>query len=200
MPEQINPETELLREQIASERAFQRRRGISVMVIWAAETIFCLWGSISLWIKGLDWLALILFCVGVFFAYQITSGLKLYRWGKTPPADDEIAQRRQEERVYLFQAAHGHLPSEWRLPSLLIRITLGLLITAYCIWYIVYHGPQVGGPEILAGLGLLVCISTLVEWRRARRLKMESGTILAERLLYGENTEGEQEINEQEEA
>jgi hypothetical protein len=197
MSEQINPETELLREQIAKERAFQRRRGIFIMAVWATEAILCLWGTLSLWLNGLGWLALILFCIGAFFAYQITSGIKLYRWGKTPIANDEVAQRRQEERIQLFQAAHGQLPSEWRLPSLLTKLTLGLLITTYGIWYIIYHGPQMGGPEGLAGLGLLICATTLVEWKRARRLKTESGAILAERLHAGENTEGVQELNEQ---
>jgi hypothetical protein len=196
MSEQINPETELLYEQIARERGFHRRRGIFVIVIWAAETIFCLWGSLSLWIKGFGWIALILFCVGVFFAYQITTGVKLYRWGKTLPADDEIVQRRQEERMYLFQAAHGKIPSEWRLPALLTKIALGLLIIVYCIWYVIHDGLQFGGPEILAVLGLLICGMTLVEWKRARRLKKESGAILAERLYAGENTEGVQELGD----
>lgn len=196
MPEQINPETELLYEQLTHERVFQRRRGIFIMGLWAAEALFCLWGSISLLIQGLGWLALILFCVGVFFAYQMTTGMKLYRWGKTPVANTEVAQRRQEDRMQLFQAAHGQLPSEWRLPALLTKITLGLLITVYGIWYIIHHGLQLGGPEILAGLGLLLCVATLVEWKRARQFKKEGGDILAERLHAGENSEGVQEINE----
>jgi hypothetical protein len=196
MTAQINPETELLYEQLARERAFQRRRGIFIIGLGAAETLFCLWGSISLWVQGLGWLALILFCVSIFFAYQITAGVKLYRWGKTPIANDEVAQRRQEERMQLFQAAHGQLPSEWQLPALLTKITLGLLIMMYSIWYIIHHGLQLGGPEILAGLGLLLCGETLAEWRRARHLKMEGGAILAERLHAGENTEGTQEIDQ----
>jgi hypothetical protein len=196
MTAQINPETELLYEQLVRERVFQRRRGIFVIGLGAAETLFCLWGSISLWNQGLGWLALILFCVGIFFAYQITTGIKLYHRGKTSIASDEVAQRRQEDRIQLFQAAHGQLPSEWRLPALLTKISLGLLITMYGIWYIIHHGLQLGGPEILAGLGLLLCSVTLVEWKRARHLKMKGGAILAERLHAGENTEGIQEIDE----
>ncbi len=199
MPEQINPESELLYAQIVRDRAFQRRRGILTTILWAVGTILYLWATLALWINGIGWLALVMLAISVFFGYQIMTGVKLYLWGKTPIAKDEIALRRQEERVYLFRAAHGQIPREWRLPSLLTKAALGLLFVGYSIWYMLHKGSQVGAPIFFASFGLSICVLTAFEWRRARRLKMESGAILAERLYAGENTEGIQEANEQEE-
>ena len=200
MSERNNPETELLSEQIAQERVFLRRRGLIAITLWTAGMIFYLWSAMAFWINHLTWLALVMLAASTVFGYQIYRGIKLYRRGRASITQAEITQRRQEERMKLFQAAHGQLPSELRLLSLLTRAGFGVLLTGYSLWYIMRSGPLWGGPELLAIFGLLLCSSTAVDWRRAKRLQMESRAILAERLRSGEYTEGAAEINEQKEA
>jgi fatty acid desaturase len=190
MPAQTNPEAELLNSQIAHERRYLRHRGITAIILWLAALILTGWMAINFWIIHPNWLTPLLCGVCIFFGYLAFRGFNDYRTGKSPATQEEIAYRRQSDRMYLFQTALGHIPPQWRPLSLFTNSFLSILIVITGIWSIIANSrDNLIGALLLIILGLCLCGFTLIEWRRAHRLQTTSRAMLAERLQNGENTQ-----------
>ncbi|GHO69105.1 hypothetical protein KSC_079970 [Ktedonobacter sp. SOSP1-52] len=191
-----NPEAEFLREEIAKERAAQRRRGLRAMIIFCATLFLCSLTTLrALFTQQPLVVSLFLLLLMGLLIWGIYNGMRNYRTGKLPIATIDIEERRLQERAFLFASAQGQIPRTLGLPSLITKGVLALLCLGWSTDLLVLYGASQGIATFaiifLFPLGVLLVSVTIRDWLRRRRLLRESADILAERLMLGEITEGQ---------
>ena len=191
-----NPEAEFLREEIARERAGQRRGGLRAIVIFGATLFLCALTTLrALFTQQPLVVPLFLLFLMALLIWGIYNGVRNYRTGKSPIAAIDIEERRLQERAFLFASAQGQVPRELGLPSLITKGVLAFLCLGWASDLLILYGPVQGISTLaiafLFPLGIFLVSVTIRDWRRRHRLLHESADILAERLMLGEITEGQ---------
>lgn len=191
-----NPEAEFLREEIAKERAAQRRRGLRTIVIFGTTLFLCSLTTLrALFTQQPLVVSLFLLLLMGLLIWGIYNGVRNYRIGKSPIATIDVEERRLQERAFLFASAQGQVPRTLGLLSLITKGMLALLCLGWSAELFILYGASQGIATFaiifLLPLGVLLVSVTIRDWLSRRRLLRESADILAERLMLGEITEGQ---------
>ncbi|WP_220193665.1 hypothetical protein [Ktedonospora formicarum] len=191
-----NPETEFLREEIVKERRVLRHRGQLALLAYGGSLLLCSFTMVRA-LSTQQPLVVVLFVsfLMLLLIWGISYGVRAYTKGKLPVQEVDIQQRRQEERVFLFQIAQGQLPRNVGVASIVLKGCCGLFLLCWGLysWAIYRESSSILLLAVIflfVGSGLGLIGMTVRDWHRRNVLLKESADILAERLMLGEITEG----------
>lgn len=131
------------------------------------------------------WLA-----IGILYAGSIASliaGIRLLRFSRTLPTEQEIIQARQKERRRLFQEAQGHLPWGYRSIGQALAACLGTLFAiGGAITLFLFGLTAWDGWAYLTISVFLFALAFVYLPRYRRTIPQDSATRLTNNLLRGE--------------
>lgn len=197
-----NPETEWYHQQIVKDRHSLRKSGIIAFIIGVCllpAGIFLLTSSLPQVLRDASvFQPIVLFAttLGTPLGF-ILLGLLQYRDSKRPVVQEEVLQKRQQERTQLFRMAQGKIPWRYSKAVFIIFTIFGLLFLIPGIATLVYTtGYSDGGLVwgiLYSLMGLLLLIyGVIILPRRIQRLPAESVQALAASFVAGEVTQGVQ--------
>lgn len=176
--------------------------------MWMMGTFFVLFTAFSLFLELHDhpplfaflemYLPIALMLGGMFYILGVVE----YQEGRAPITEQEIEQRRQEERTRLFRQAQGYIPFMGRPWFLSLLIGVGVFFAVVGVLCFIFPVvPSIWG--IIYGAAFLFCamLLFLTAWRihqRSKYLASDSARWLSRRLMMGEITEGSADNEEYE--
>jgi hypothetical protein len=195
-----NPEFLFHHQNILYSRRSTRRAGFLFLTFGVPLLIIALPLTIlSITLHRYHLLAFLIDLVVVTCLYRAISAL---RKGFAPITNEEIEQRRQLERKQLFSQAQGSLPREYKLPTRVAEVILGLVSGFIGISTVIFTSAYLANEWVIFISGIIISLyapitlihALILKPRKARSLRSVSNRELALRFSLGEMTQGDKDL------